>query len=287
MTARSTLLAAPLLTLLAVGTASATELSVDQRLERARLCYSARDLRCAERELLAARALLAAQPLSKQIQVLRLSAETALSNARPADARRHIDALLRLDADFDPGKKAWPPEWRRILEDKRRALPDTRPPELNVSIPLAAEHGKPIVIKATVQDPSGVAHVTMFVAAKPPVAVPLATTDGKQWTVAVPGDLVAGTEVAVWIEAFDTRGNGPARWGSETRPHRIRVVASEKPPGNGHKPPPSTPVYEKWWFWTAIGAGLAAATTVIYFATLPEDDISSPSTRIRVEVAWD
>lgn len=259
-----------------------------QRLPRAKLCLDALDYSCAERELAHAREALETFAPADRQEILRLSAETALSEARPDDAKAHLLALLALDPRFDPGPDAWPPAWRAVLDAARRDAPDRLPPELEVEAPTEVDAGKGFELVARARDDSGVGAVTLFVAGR---RLPMATTDNETWRALVPAELVAGDTVGLYVEATDRHGNGPARWMSADKPFRVVVRAEtvtlppppQRPPDEGSDPS----VTETWWFWTAIGAAAIATGVTVWALTRgAEDEPAVGTSPIAVELQW-
>jgi hypothetical protein len=260
-------------------------LGASERLERARVCQAALDFPCAERELAAVRAALASLAAGEQREALQRSAEVALAAERPDDARAHLATLLALAPDFAPGAEAWPPQWRALLDEVRRAAPDRLGPTVvEVRLPVAAPPGRPLEVAVIATDPSGVGRVVLFVGGEPPLAIVCATEDGRRWVGAVPAERVTGRALRLWAEAHDVGGRGPTRWGSPEAPHVLPVAAPEPPPALAGE----TPWYQTWWFWTAVGVGVAAAAGVTAWAlTGPEDGAAGPVTgSLALDPQW-
>ncbi len=290
-----------------------TAVTPARALARARVCRAALDYPCTERELAAARAGLSALPADSQRDVLALSAEVALAQGRREAADDHLDALLALDPTFEPPLDAWPPAWRARLDAARARAPDRLPPTLTVHLPVAARPGEPVTVEVVAEDASGVSGVSLWLArdapspvgatggprsadeqARSPRETKLATTDGKTWRGTIAGGAVRGPALRLWVTAWDQRGNGPARWGSPEAPKTLPVVAPPKPPGPDEGGAPGatpkaergTPLVDRWWFWAAIGAGLAATATGTYLLVRPEGEPRGGTANVDVELTW-
>src|SRR5262245_29726321 len=88
--------------------------------------------------------------------------------------------------------------------------------------------------------------------AKPPV------------TLLVPGPTLApGARVDYYVRALDEHGSVLAESGSPTLPFRLQVqkpIELVREPGHW---------YQKWWFWTLVGAAAVGAGTLTYVGTRP------------------
>jgi tetratricopeptide (TPR) repeat protein len=90
--------------------------------------------------------------------------------------------------------------------------------------------------------------------AKPPV------------TLAVPGPTLApGGRIDYYVRALDEHGSVLAESGTPTLPFRLQVAVPFEP-----RREPS-PFYQRWWFWTLVGAAAAGAGAITYFETRPTD----------------
>ncbi len=266
---------------LAAGQAQATP---PEGLARARVCADALDLDCAERELATLRAGLAQAAPDDAITILRFSAEVALATRREADASGHLAQLLDRVPDFAPAEGSWPKLWLAVLERVRLQRPDRAAPTLRVSVAEQAVPGRAVPVVAHAQDPSGVAGVAVYIrrTGTEPLRLALTTRDGREWRGNIPAELVTVPAVLYWVEAVDQRGNGPARLGTPEIPRTLPVVP---------EPVVATPVYQTWWFWTAIGAGVTAITVgAIFLARAVEEPATNPPAResgtVRVEIVW-
>jgi hypothetical protein len=244
------------------------------RLDNARVCYAAVDLACAERELAAARQELTALRRELAVEVLSLSAETALADHRQGDAREHLARLLGLFPEFRA--TGWPPAWQEVLEEVRRALPDRDPPELRVTVPGQLGAGEPLVVRVAAKDRSGVGKVRLFWAGPAPGHQELVTRDGRVWEGRLETRGLAGRTLDLWIEAHDLDGNGPARQGTPTDPIRVAIAPEAEPEA-----------YQTWWFWTVLAVGAAGLVGGIVLLSQPAE----PATLVKhgaleVRIAW-
>jgi len=230
-------------------------------LERALLCWAALDAECAEAALVIVRADLAALPPVDRVAALALSAEVALSADRGQAAREHLRAALELDPALAP---VWPDAWLAVLAEVRRMLPDRLPPTLRIELPAPLVPKRAARVHVHASDPSGVGRVVVRVAGRELVC---ATTDGELWQTELPRDIVKLPDVILETVAADRLGNEASR---------VDVVPVAPPaPRPGEATPPLT---SRWWFWTAIGVGVAAiATTIVLVTTGDEAPSTSPS----------
>ena len=60
--------------------------------------------------------------------------------------------------------------------------------------------------------------------------------------------------------------------GGRTSTLTLKLVAPAGPDKPPVRPTISTPITQRWWFWTLIGVGVAGATTAVILATLPGDE---------------
>ena len=86
------------------------------------------------------------------------------------------------------------------------------------------------------------------------------------WTVYEENELF----VDYYVAGLDSRGNWVANAGSPREPisFRINLMAGEVP--EGHR---KTPLVKSWWFWTAIGVGVAGLSVGGYFLI---DNLTQP-----------
>ena len=254
------------LTALAMGASPALD-----ALERARVCWAALDVECADKALADARAAPEALTPSERLDLWRLTAEVALTGDRRPEALDALQHALALDPHFAP---AWSPAWNAVLADARRLAPDRLPPELTVHPPTLARPGKPLAFEVAAVDPSGVHAVTLFVQGPSgEVAIALQTADSEHWRGEIPKGLVRTPDLRLRVEATDRAGNPPATWPA----NGLAVVPVSAPEAG-------PPVTERWWFWTAIGAVVVGGAVALTLALTGDSGSASPSTDGRVPV---
>lgn len=74
-------------------------------------------------------------------------------------------------------------------------------------------------------------------------------------------------KLSFYVVGYDETGAIAASWGSAQDPRRIDVLtAASYEAKYGEK----KPLYKKWWFWSATGATLVAATMIILLANPPD-----------------
>jgi len=227
----------------------------NERLNRARVCRDTLDFDCAERELAAARSAIDLADHETQIAIYRLSAEMALSTQHFEAARDHMAALLRLEPGFRADPARWPPDWRKRLEEVRATLPDDAPPVVGATLPSAPRVGEPVSVEAVITDTSGVSRAEIVLAGTPPVRLAMTPVGGDTWQGEIPAALCHGV-LSFWIEAYDTRGNGPGLWARPEAPFRLALA-----PTRGDVPPPAeqASILTSPWFWTVVGAAAVGA----------------------------
>lgn len=143
--------------------------------------------------------------------------------------------------------------------------------------------GQDLLVVASIEDPSGVFDPTVLYRVGEEGAflrAPMEPTgDGAAFSATIPGNFVVG-DIHYFIEAFDELGNGPARYGNQELPLRIRVVAPTVAGPEGDVEPPKEPGQKKaaseagegeaeegsglglWLGLGAAGAGAAALVAV-------------------------
>ena len=86
-------------------------------------------------------------------------------------------------------------------------------------------------------------------------------------TLIVPAPVLApGARVDYYVRALDEHGGVVAESGTPTLPFRLQVAV----PIEARREPERW--YQKWWFWTAVGAAAVGAGAITYAATRPGDE---------------
>lgn len=164
-----------------------------------------------------------------------------------------------------------------------------------------AVEGQALIIRARIEDPSGVFAPSVYIRVEGMdasyVAIAMRAVDGEPgvFEAVVPAARLQG-DLSYFVEAFDELGNGPARVGAPEAPLEVAVVPEaalpkpRRPPGGwtsgGTDVRAATPTPEddddggvlgSWWFWTLVGAavvGGAAAGVVALSDGGPRDEIT-------------
>ena len=86
-------------------------------------------------------------------------------------------------------------------------------------------------------------------------------------TLTVPAPVLApGARVDYYVRALDEHGGVVAESGTPALPFRLQValpIVVQREPARW---------YQKWWFWTAVGAAAVGAGAITYAATRPNDE---------------
>ncbi len=184
---------------------------------------------------------------------------------------------------------------------------DRRPPTITHTPVKTATVGVSIVIKAQIEDRSGIFAAAVYVrAAGATKYVPIQmkkTPSG--FEAVIPAQRVIG-DLEYFVEAFDTLGNGPARRASPDAPYTVRTARPTQrqvglpgpvtaPPDEGgradlllsdreqHREQDSDEddsIFDRWWFWTLVG--VVAAGSIATTAVLTAGSDSPSGVRIQV-----
>lgn len=224
------------------------------------------------------RALVRAENVPDQkVAIFKYLALNYLVLGRMEDARQAFRQLLAIQPDFALGME-FSPEHRAFLEEVRvqwegEGRPGWRPPEtrlppvaLQHDLPAQARPGQTLELTVRTEDPAGrtervvVAYRTAgsgeFTRAR---ALPRA--DGSLLAT-IPGDTIEPPVVEYYFEALDGSGTVVAQMGSASIPLRVPVPGEEE---GG--------VLTAWWFWTAIGVGVAAAVAIPVAILMTGEDV--------------
>ena len=90
-------------------------------------------------------------------------------------------------------------------------------------------------------------------------------------TLSVPAPTLApGARVDYYVRALDEHGGVVAESGTPTLPFRLQVAV----PIEARREPPRW--YQKWWFWTLVGAAAVGAGAITYAETRPPNELVIP-----------
>lgn len=173
-----------------------------------------------------------------------------------------------------------------------RAQEDTEPPAIVHDEVRSARVGEPVVIRATITDPSGVFDPTLLYRVAGDgefLRLPMTKATGEEdawdedrFEATIPGEVVGG-DLEYFIEAFDEMGNGPARYADADLPVKVRVLQVAGP-----VPPQATAPTEgdgsTLWLVAGIAGGalaLAAASVAVVGVVLL---LSPPDVPAQVDV---
>ena len=152
---------------------------------------------------------------------------------------------------------------------------DHEPPRIRHTPVLSSTPGKPIEISARITDDLGeVAFPRVYFrrVGETKYSVVTLRRAGERYAASIPTMAVTTDGVEYYIEAFDSRGNGPAQHGSAEAPHRVEVAAAASRPARP-APPATRPWYTRWWVWTLVGGVVVAGTvTAVAVAVTGDDD---------------
>ncbi len=254
--------------------------SLDERLVRVRLCVSVRDARCARDELMRALSAQSGASPEQERELWVLKAEVALLTASPTAVAQALDALVAEVPEFGVQERKWPVEWQQALAEALARRPDTSPPELQVDQGQRCQEGISCQWTVQAKDPHGVERVILVVSpgdGLPVLRLRFRRAQDEAWRVEIPAEILSSAELKVRVEAWDLLGNGPSGWPSGERNHSLAVS-----PAPVIAPPEvvDAPLWEQWWLWTLVGAGVAGLAVGIYFLAVPEE---SPSTATSTE----
>ena len=95
-------------------------------------------------------------------------------------------------------------------------------------------------------------------------------------TLSVPAPTLApGARVDYYVRALDEHGGVVAESGTPTLPFRLQVAV----PIEARREPPRW--YQKWWFWTLVGAVAVGAGAITYAETRPPNELVIPGPTAR------
>ena len=140
-----------------------------------------------------------------------------------------------------------------------------------------AAAGEPLVFEFAIRDPNRVVNSAALkyrLATSPDfLALTLRPpNDGSdRWSGQIPGTVTAGkggVDLQWFLTTSDAAGQPLIGVADAAAPRLVHIDKAPAPAGD--------PFYKKWWFWTAVGVGAAAATTAVILATNSGDDGNVP-----------
>lgn len=213
------------------------------------------------------RALIRAENVPEQkIAIFKFLALDYLVLGRMDDAQQSFRQLLAIQPEFQLDPALFAPGYVQFLEGVRlqwesEGRPGWVPPEqllrpatLDHELPAEAPSGESLEVAVRLDDPDD--RVRSIVLAYRPAGEPGfvridAARSPQGFSATIPGDQIESPVVEYYFEALDERGNVVGRRGDERIPLRVPVPGAD-----------SGGVWTKWWFWTLIGVGVAAAVAI-------------------------
>jgi hypothetical protein len=172
-------------------------------------------------------------------------------------AEAEFERALQLDDKVDASSAS--PKIREVFQKVARRIARTKkddaPPEIQTVTVFPVKEGVSLDFMVEATDPSGVSAVRVQYrvrGGKTWGVLPLTPSSPTQFAGALPPIAALPPGIEYYVEAWDRAGNGPSHLGSADKPRFVEVHAG---------PPKETShIYEKWWFWTAVGAAVAGGT---------------------------
>ncbi len=171
---------------------------------------------------------------------------------------------------------------------------DTTPPRITHTPPPNVPPGQPLTIEAVIEDPSGVFDPTLYYRTSAEgkfTPLGMHPGEGAKFVAIVPP--LKGGELQYYVEAYDNQGNGPARTGTPTYPHRARVggpaVAGTTGETGNPDEIPGVETHAKHgpWSYAAGGAGVVSVLVGAFFGnrmrSTSNDLLGSPHPRATVD----
>ena len=202
------------------------------------------------------------------VEVYSSLAECAAALRQPDVATDAFVRLLAIQPDYYVSSSA-SPLLREPFEQALSHWNENERPSLQYQPPQSIADDEPYVIRLNIDQesmPSLFATVRLHYRTDPTAF--FTTVDFQNGQAEIPEDSLEDTEsVELYLSVHDDYGNVVARAGSPEEPIEIAVGEASGPveqqDGNGHGQ--RRPIYQRWWFWTIIGAavvGLAVGLPV-------------------------
>lgn len=143
-----------------------------------------------------------------------------------------------------------------------------RRPAVSFDATTHATRGAALVLEPVVERgplPELTASVVLFVRQADGAFAPAEVVDGR--AALAPAELEGRESVEVYFALLDDHGNVTALAGSATEPIAIDLAGpAPEPEGDHERRAGARRLTRRWWFWTAIGAGVAA---IVLGASIP------------------
>jgi hypothetical protein len=205
-----------------------------------------------------------AAPASIRVTAMELSGVAHLLLRRQSQAQRVFEALLALDPGHSLSDPSYPPRISEFFNMVRESLGEVSaaPVELEGEPPQGVGAGEPIELAVRIATGrERVERVVVLLRAAGDEdyqerAMDCVAEGACELNVEAPAE--TGT-MELYVEARAPSGHPLGGIGTATAPLNITIeeLGTEADPGTT-EPPPPRPWYATWWFWTAVGVGVAA-----------------------------
>jgi hypothetical protein len=204
------------------------------------------------------------------LETLKYQGLIAASTGKESAAADSFRRMLTIDPEAQLGK-GHAPRIRRAFDSARRWLKKHGPIRLELNAPPAVYRARSTVLPApTITDPLGMVNrVILYVR---PVGAftyteipPAPSTPGWRLDADQLEALRRAPALDYFLVAVDTAGSQVAALHTRVDPGRVTLLGPPLPGPpvprlvSKRKRTPPTPLVKRWWFWTAIGAGVALA----------------------------
>ncbi len=206
-------------------------------------------------------------------QVYRATAECAAALRRPNEARDAFEMLLAIDPDYYvPSGES--PLIREPFEQALAAWEGRSRPELVYQPPSGIADDEPLVVAPTLSfDAAPLLFSTVRLYFRAEGAQRYRTRELEEGHAEIaPARFEGATGLEVYFSIHDEHGNEVTRIGEPDEPFRIPVGASRS--GNGGRR-----LYQRWWFWTALGAVVVGLAVGLSVGLATVDDEENPCIR--------
>jgi hypothetical protein len=205
-----------------------------------------------------------------RVEAYALLAFAYVAKDAPRDAEQAFESLLLLDPEYalDPMLS---PAIQKTFEEAKSANTRVRP---KLEAVRAIEAGDAIEVHAHIDDPRSIVKTVVVFwksPGRPEYASSPMSVEGPNAS-AMLQIASAANDLAYHLAAMNAIGRVVARAGDESAPLTLKRTNDRRPAAlspplvESTSPEAGTSVFEKWWFWVAVGivaAGGATATVLI------------------------